>query len=302
MAQFLLRQLGSVFFTLLIVSGLSFYLIHWAPGGPYQQTLERLALSGEELSPAHLEMLSAQYGFDKPILYRYGTWLSKVLSLDFGESFLFKSPVVQVMAGRMATTAKYGLFALPICYLLAFVLSLFLVSKSWKIVQIVFLTFLLGLYVVPPVILALWFRYQMPILSDFGIVILYVLTHLTLMVLLFRGALLQEMGKPYNDVARSKGLSRLQVSVYHQLPNSLIPIVTSLSYSLLAFFAGSLFIESVFSIQGLGQLSFLAAQARDYNLMMGIVLLLSALFVVSRALSQILYWWVDPRLRRVENE
>jgi ABC-type dipeptide/oligopeptide/nickel transport system permease component len=116
------------------------------------------------------------------------------------------------------------------------------------------------------------------------------------MVLLFRGSLMQQASAEYAKTARAKGLSEVQVIFRHTLRNAMIPIVTSLSYSVVAFFSGALFLEIVFEIDGLGMLSYKSALARDYNLTMGIVLVLSILFVLSRWVSDLAYGVIDPRM------
>jgi len=298
MIRFVSLQISKLLLTLFFICLISFVLIHLAPGGPLHQMLAlQFQMGVEDLSPKHLDFLRSQYGFDQPVLTRFAGWLSQLIQLNLGDSFLFKKPVLRVIKSHFLTTAAYGAVALPVCYGLYFLLGFFFISKKALALQAVVNVILLGIYTVPAVILALFVRYHLPGPDELLILLLYVLTQLTLMVLLFRGALYEEITQPYVAVARSKGLSWLQAVWRHSLPNALIPIITSLSYSFLGFFAGSLFIETVFSIQGLGQLSYLAAQARDYNLMMGIVLLLSFLFVFTRFISQWLYWLSDPRLR-----
>ncbi|MEO0334921.1 MAG: ABC transporter permease [Pseudomonadota bacterium] len=305
MNRYLLIRTALILPTLLGVSLVTFALIHAAPGGPLERAVTRMLqdpmiADQAQLTPAILENLRSHYQFDKPLLDRYLSWLSRISQWNLGESDLYRRPVSEVMGPRLWRSAVYGFWALPTCYLLAFFWSLVHLScrKEW-VRGVSILTSAL-LYCLPPLVLALGLKYVLGSGTFFVVVLGYVLSHLAMMVLLFRGALLEESEKEYVKVAKAKGLSDSEVVRSHTLRNALIPIVTSLSYSVMAFFSGALFLEVVFQIDGLGMLSYKAALARDYNLMMGIIILVACLFVVARWISDLLFLVVDPRLRRAQ--
>ncbi|NQZ00323.1 MAG: ABC transporter permease [Bdellovibrionales bacterium] len=306
MTRYFLFRTALLIPTLLGISFVTFVLIHAAPGGPFEIALARLQRgagieSQVNVSPAVISRLRNFYQLDKPITERYWQWLSKVATLRLGQSELYQAPVLEVVWARFLRSSKYAIWALPLCYLLAFIWSCLHLLRLKDAGQIMSSTLLAVLYCLPPLVLALALKYTLGSTSFVVVVIGYVLSHLAMMVLLFRGALLAEQGSEYARVAKSKGLSSAQVLLKHTLRNALIPIITSLSYSVVAFFSGALFLEVIFQIDGLGMLSYKAALARDYNLMMGIVLLVSSLFVIARWVSDILYGFADPRIR-VSNE
>lgn len=300
MTRYILVRTFLVLPTLIGISLISFLLIHAAPGGPFEVALTRLQqnpVAGEQIPAELISSLKAQYGFEKPLLERYWGWLAKIGRLDLGESQLYRESVTRVIWPRFLRSALYAAWALPICYLFAFLWSvnhITLFSRRMKSLSS-FLTALL--FCLPPLILALSLKYIFGPGSFSTVVSGYVLSHLAMMALLFRGSLLNEHRAHYADVARAKGLSERQVIVKHTLKNAAIPIVTSLSYSVVAFFTGALFLEVVFKIDGLGMLSYKSALSRDHSLMMGIVLVVSTLFVLARWVSDLLYGLIDPRVR-----
>jgi microcin C transport system permease protein len=301
MTRYLILRTLLIAPTILGVSLVTFVLIHAAPGGPFEVAVSRLQrdplLSAQnQLSPKIIANLKNQYGFDKPIYERYCQWLLKILKLDLGESELYQAPVTEVVLPRLQRSAMYALWSLPLCYLLAFLWSLIHVVTQSAILRGISSFSSALQYCLPPLILALALKYVF-VSSSFVLVIAgYVLSHLAMMVLLFRGSLMQQASAEYAKTARAKGLSEVQVIFRHTLRNAMIPIVTSLSYSVVAFFSGALFLEIVFEIDGLGMLSYKSALARDYNLTMGIVLVLSILFVLSRWVSDLAYGVIDPRM------
>lgn len=314
-----------------------FVIINLAPGSPIEQKLQAIRYSGGESTGAQsstnmsvsnevIEAMKKQYGFDRPILERYGIWLANIARLDFGESFTFEEPVLDVIVSKFPVSLQFGIASFLITYLVCIPLGVFQAVRIGSRVEALISFLLLVLYSVPSVMLAIllivffaggsflqWFPVG-ELYSDnydslsFGNqikdrihhfilpLLCYLLGGFTVLTKLMRDSMLEVIHLDYIRTARAKGLAENVVVFKHALRNALIPIATGFSSFLGVFFAGSLIIEQIFQLDGMGLLGYKALLSRDYNLLMGLIFIQAMLLLFGRLLSDLLYVWIDPRI------
>ncbi|MDA8793746.1 ABC transporter permease subunit [Bacteriovoracaceae bacterium] len=338
--KYLLKRLLIMLPTLFGVTIIVFMIINLAPGGPIEQKIQQLRFSGSAddsgastqssgtstVSKEVLEALKRQYGFDKPIHTRYLIWLKNLATLDFGESFTYEEPVLDVIISKFPVSMQFGIISLILSYLISVPLGIFKAVKNGSSFDIVTSFILFVMYSIPSFMLAILlivflsggsFLDIFPIgglysdmymdLSFFGKIadrihhfilplFCYCLGSFTTLTILMKNSLLDEIKKDYIRTARAKGLNEKAVYMTHALRNALIPIVTGLGSFLSVFFAGSLLLEKIFQLDGIGLLSYNSILSRDYNVIMGLVFIQSFLFLIGNILSDIAYVFVDPRI------
>lgn len=281
---------------------------------------------GATVSQEILDALKKQYGFDKPVHVRYWIWLKNLASFDFGESFTYEEDVVDVIMSKFPVSLQFGLISLILSYLISIPLGVYKAVKGGSKFDYMTSFVLFVAYAVPGFMLGILlivyfsggsFLDIFPIgglYSDFydemnsweKIVdrvyhfilptICYTIGSYTTLTFLMKNSLLEEMQKDYVRTAKAKGLSDKIVYLKHALRNALIPIVTGIGGFLGIFFAGSLLIEKVFQLDGIGLLGFNSILSRDYNVIMGLVFIQAALMLIGNIISDIAYVIVDPRI------
>ena len=316
MTGYIIRRLIGLFLVLLAVSVIVFFLMNAVPGGPFQ--LGERGLSG----PA-LENMLRKYGMDKPVTERYWNYLTSTLQLDFGNSFTIAgNPAVRDVIGRTwPVTIHVGIYTIGLAFGVGFILGLIAAyyRNSW-IDNIVTLTATMGI-TLPNFIIATWllliFGYQIgwgnpskwiipplfgqgPALlsSDYFLpVITYALAPMALVARYTRSSVAEALGADFIRTARAKGLSERRILFGHVLRNALIPMVTILLPQIPNILTGSLFIEVTYGIPGLGKFFITSIFARDYPMIMGLVLLVAFFWGLTYLLTDILYTMIDPRVR-----
>lgn len=333
MLVYILRRLLLAIPTFLGITLLTFLIINAAPGGPIEQKLQQIRMGGGGdggssvvISQEILDNLSKQYGFDKPVYERYWIWLKNIARLDFGESFTYQEPVIDVITQKFPVSLSFGLASLFLTYLVCIPLgvkkAINVGSRFDHISGIV----LYGLYSVPVlvsgILLIVWFaggsHFDLfPIgnlysddydtLSTWGKftdrihhfilpLTCYMLGNFTELTMLVRSSMLDVTKSDYIRTARSKGLADNIVYFKHALRNALIPVATGLGGFLRVFLAGSLIIERIFNLDGIGLLSYNSILSRDYNVIMGITFISALLLLAGNIISDIIYVLVDPRI------
>ncbi|AGH96451.1 ABC transporter permease subunit [Pseudobdellovibrio exovorus] len=333
MLVYILRRLLLAIPTFLGITLLTFLIINAAPGGPIEQKLQQIRMGGGGdggssvvISQEILDNLSKQYGFDKPVYERYWIWLKNISRLDFGESFTYQEPVIDVITQKFPVSLSFGLASLFLTYLVCIPLgvkkAINVGSRFDHISGIV----LYGLYSVPVlvsgILLIVWFaggsHFDLfPIgnlysddydtLSTWGKftdrihhfilpLTCYMLGNFTELTMLVRSSMLDVTKSDYIRTARSKGLADNVVYFKHALRNALIPVATGLGGFLRVFLAGSLIIERIFNLDGIGLLSYNSILSRDYNVIMGITFISALLLLAGNIISDIIYVLVDPRI------
>ena len=273
-----------------------------------------------------LDSLKKQYGFDKSLSERYWIWLKNLATLDFGESFVYEEDVLDVIKSKFPVSLQFGIAALILSYLISIPLGVLKAVKHGSKFDSISSFILFFFYSIPPFMLAILlivflaggsFLDIFPIgglYSDFYDemgsfdrildrihhfvlpLICYTIGSYTTLTILMKNSIMDEIQKDYIRTARAKGVKERVVYLKHALRNALIPIVTGLGGFLSVFFAGSLLLETIFQLDGMGLLGYQSILSRDYNVIMGLVVIQSFLMLVGQILSDIAYVVVDPRI------
>lgn len=335
MAAFILRRLLLVIPTFFGITLLAFVLINLAPGSPLEQRIYELRAGGVDggassataaLSEESLAALKKQYGFDQPILIRYLGWLGKIFRLDFGESFVYDRPALEVIGAKLPVSLQFGIFSLLLTYLVCIPLGIAKAVRAGSLFDAVSGIALYFAYAVPPLIVALalitlfgggshfdWFPIGLAQSDDYDALTFagkiadlawhfalpltcYVLGGFAELTVLTRNSMLEVIKQDYIRVARAKGMTERRILYKHALRNGFIPLATGLGAFVHIFLAGSLIIERVFQLDGIGLLSYRSIVGRDYNVLMALVFLSAILLMVGRLASDLLLAAVDPRI------
>jgi len=273
-----------------------------------------------------LAALKKQYGFDKPMLTRYWIWVKNIATLDFGDSFSTEEPVTTLIASKFPVSLQFGVISLFLTYLVCIPLGIAKAVRDGTHFDMSTSVVLMFMYSVPPLILGILLRVYLaggqfvdwfPLgdlysdnyydLSFWGKVAdrihhfvlplaCYIIGNFTVITFLMKNSLLEEIKLDYVRTARAKGLDERTVIYKHALRNALIPIATGLSSFLAVFFAGSIIIEQIFNLDGIGLLGYKAALSRDYNVLMALIFFQAVISLVGRLLSDLTYVVIDPRI------
>jgi microcin C transport system permease protein len=335
---YLIRRLLLMIPTFIGITLLTFLVINMAPGSPIEQKLQAIRfgsnMGGGEggggkvhetgVSQEVIEALKKQYGFDKPVHVRYWIWLKNIAHLDFGESFTYQEPVIDVITSKFPVSMQFGLTSLFLTYLVCIPLGMRMAMKAGTGFDRVVGLALNFTYAVPPLVLGIflitifagkldWF----PIgslkadnydeLSTWGQIldrvhhfilplICYMIGGFTQLSYLMRNSMLEVVKSDYVRTARAKGVSERVVLYKHALRNALIALVPGIAGFFGVFLTGSLIIERMFNLDGMGLLSYQSLIVRDYNVIMGITFISSIILVVGRVFSDIVYVLIDPRI------
>jgi microcin C transport system permease protein len=281
---------------------------------------------GQGVDPKRIEQIKALYGFDKPAHERFIQMLGQFLRFDLGKSFFQNKPVSQLVWEKLPVSISLGLWTFFISYLVAVPLGIAKAVRAGSTFDLVTSLLILVGYAIPGFVLGVvllvvfggqlqWFPLRGLVSSNFaelswGAKVVDYLWHIALPVtamvvgsfavtaILTKNAFLEEIRKQYVLTARAKGLSQNQVLYKHVLRNALIPIVTGFPAAFIgAFFTGSLLIETLFSLDGLGLLSYESVIRRDYPVVLGTLYLFTLIGLVTKLVSDLCYVWVDPRVR-----
>ncbi len=304
MPAYLISRLLMAVWVIFGVTSLVFFLIHWVPGDPVEIML------GESASGADREALRSALGLDRPLLEQWRSFLGGVVSLDLNNSLYYRRPVIELLDARYAATAWLALVALAIALLIAIPMGVMAAQhqgSAWdkgamgfSLLGVSIPNFWLGPLLVLVFSLGLgWF----PVSGRDGVlsVVLPALTLGTALAAVLsrmvRSSLLEVLGEDYIRTARAKGLSTLRVLTRHGLRNAWLPILTLLGMQLGALLGGAVVTETVFNWPGVGSLLIESIQRRDYPVVQGCVLLISLSYVVINLVTDLVYAWVDPRIR-----
>lgn len=304
MARYVLGRLFSLVFVLFVVSLVAFLLMHAVPGGPFDITERRLP---EATRQAQLE----KYGLDKPILVQYVRYIWAVMHLDFGIPFQSPTETVTGLISRAwPVTIRIGIPTILVSYTAGTFLGFVAAVRQNSLLDY-FVTTLstLGL-TVPSFVIATWlillFSIRWDVLPAGGWgkpenyvlpVFAYSLAPMALVARYTRVSLLEAMHADYVRTARAKGLGERRVMLVHVARNAMIPFVTVLLPEIPNILTGSIFIESIFRIPGLGRFFVTSTLSRDYPMILALVILIALLWGFTYLLTDILYTVLDPRIR-----
>ena len=318
----MLRTLGartlSGLVLVLAVVVLNFMLLHLAPGDAVDAFVAEGGASNEIV-----EAVRVQYGLDRPVHVQLLRYVQNVVQLDFGYSFHFRKPVLDVISAQLPATIMLGLSALLLSSLFGTALGVIAALRPRHATShAVTVISLLG-YATPTfwfgMIVLMVFAYWVPLFPAYGLtsvppprepfaLALDVAYHLalpsvTLTVLflasisrLARASMLDALGADYVRTAEAKGLSRFSVIYKHALRNAAMPIVTMIGLQLGHLLSGAVLVETVFSLPGIGPLLFESVLRRDYPVMLGILLISAFMVIVANIATDLVYRLIDPRI------
>ena len=304
MARYILGRLLGLVFVLFAVSLITFFMTRAVPGDPF-------AAGERQLPEATRIARAAKYGFDQPLIVQYGKYVWNVLHGDLGVPF--QSPtqtVVDLIKQTWPITLRIGALTLLISYPLGIALGLLAALKRNTWVDY-FITFgsTLGM-VLPNFVVAIWlilvFSVSLDWLPSGGWgtpqhlilpVVAYSLLPTSLVARYTRVSLLETMGADHVRTARAKGLSSRSVMTWHVARNALIPFVTVMLPEIPNILTGSIFIEQIFRVPGLGRFFVTSTLTRDYPMILALVLLVAVVWGITYLATDLLYTLLDPRIR-----
>lgn len=303
MLAYMIKRLGLAILVALTVSIIAFLLLNLA-GDP------AAAMAGEGARQADIEMIRHAYGLDRPLTVQYGDWLWKMLHGDFGMSIYFKTAVGPLIFEKLRTTVLLGLLAL--CFSLLISVPLGVLAALYKNSLIDRLCLAIAVFgqALPSfffaLLLIMLFAVTWRILpvSGSGTWQNFVLPAIALgyyvapaFMRLIRAGMIEVLGADYIRTARAKGLPARSIIFKHALRNAIIPVVALAAVQLGYLLGGSVVIETIFALDGLGYLAFQSITYKDYPVMQVIVLILSVIYVLLTLASDIANAWLDPRIR-----
>jgi len=283
---------------------LVFALIHLVPGDPVEVML------GESAQPADKEALREALGLNQPVHLQLLDYLARLVRLDLGTSIYSRRPILDILLERIPATIELGIAALWVATFLALPLGILAAMHRNTLLDFGAMGFALvgvsipNFWMGPMLILvgALWLGW-FPVSGREGFMSL-VLPALTLgtamaaiLSRMIRSALLEVITEEFIRTARAKGLTEWRVIAHHGLRNALLPVITLLGLQLGALLGGAIITETVFSWPGIGLLVVEAIQRRDYPVVQATVLFISLSYVLVNLLTDLLYAWIDPRVR-----
>lgn len=331
MTQYVIKRILLFIPTLVAITLITFAISHLAPGDP---TELKVGVSQESMRADEKSQLNQQakeyykqkWGLDKPIYVQYGIWLWNMIRGDFGNSFVDNRPVMGKIVERLPVSMPIILFSVMLQYLIAIPVGIYSAARQYSFGDRATTVLLFILYSLPTFWIAtmsIVFLANVEYLKifptsglttlgsdswSFGERLWDRIWHLILPVACFtyptfaflsrqmRSSMLEVIRQDYIRTARAKGLKERTVVLKHALKNSLIPIITLFANVFPALVGGSVIIETIFSIPGIGQLAFQAIVARDYPLVMAELVLAAFLTIVGLLVMDILYAFVDPRI------
>ncbi|VAX22101.1 Oligopeptide transport system permease protein OppB (TC 3.A.1.5.1) [hydrothermal vent metagenome] len=321
MYAYIIRRLLLIIPMMIGITLISFFIIHLAPGDPTGMMTDL----NPNVSPEAIKKMRAMYNLDEPLHTQYFLWLKKVAVLDLGDSLSMDArPVLDKIMERIPVTLLINVLSMVIILILSIPIGILSATKQYSFFDRATTIFVFIGFAMPTFWLALllmivtgvwndWFpisglvSFNHDQLSPWGKFLDYA-HHLTMPVLMSgltglaglsrftRQSMLEVTRQDYVTTARSKGLPERTVIYKHSLKNALLPIVTILGLSIPSLIGGSVIFESIYSIPGMGQLFFQSVMARDYTLVMGVLVIGSFLTLIAILISDIAYAMVDPRI------
>ena len=303
MAAYILKRLGLALLVALAVSVIAFGLLRLS-GDP------AIAIAGEGARSEDIELVRKTYGFDRPLPVQYADWLSRTLRGDLGESIYFKTAAGPLILSKLGTTLILGLASLMLALLISIPLGV--MAAIWRnslidrlclatavigqalpnffFALLLIMLFAIGLRWLPVSGSGTWLHFVMPTIA-LGYYIAPAFMRL------IRAGMIEVLESDYIRTARAKGLPARSVIFKHALRNAVVPVVALAAVQLGFLLGGSVVIETLFALDGLGYLAYQSINTKDFPVMQNIVLLLSVIYVVLTLAADIANAWLDPRIR-----
>ena len=302
MTKYVLKRLCYMFVSLFIVITITFFLMKLMPGSPFNDT---------KLNAQQKEILDEKYGLNDPVALQYVNYLKNVVTGDFGNSFQYHNmPVWDLVKPRLIPSMEMGITAMVIGVVLGLVLGVAAATKQNTWVDYTTTIISVIAVSVPSFVLAVLLQYVFAVKLEwfpvagwegFSTAILPSLalsaTVLATVARYIRAEMIEVLSSDYILLARAKGNSTLKVLFGHALRNALIPIITIIVPMLAGILTGTLTIENIFGVPGLGDQFVRSITTNDFSVIMATTILFSTLFIVSIFIVDILYGVIDPRIR-----
>ncbi len=301
LAWYIVKRVFLAIFTVFLIITITFFVMRAIPGGPF--------LSEKSPSPEVMAALEAKYGLDKPLFEQYVTYLKDLLHGDFGPSIKNRGrQVIDLILEGFSISAKNGLIAACCAIIVGLTLGAIAAVFHNKWIDKLIMVLTSALVAMPSFVIAtillLLFCITWPIFPangnmEGGLVLpiislaLYPMSYITRLT---RSSMLDVMGQDYIRTARAKGVSNIKVIFKHALKNAVTPVITYVGPMIAFILTGSLVVEKVFAVPGLGDYFFSSITNRDYPMVMGTTIFLATLMVIMTLLSDICYKIFDPRV------
>lgn len=300
--NYVLKRVLLALLTIWIVITVTFFVMHAVPGGPF--------VGEKAISEAAEAALKAKYGMDKPIVEQYLTYLKDVATkFDFGPSLKQRGRmVIDIISDGMKTSAKLGVFAAAIALVSGTVLGSVAALRRNKFIDRLIMVMTTAFVSMPSFVMGtfmlLLFAVYLMVLpangAEAGGLVLPVITlslsPMANITRLTRSSMLDVLGQDYIRTAKAKGVPGVKIIFSHALKNALIPVITYFGPMLAYIVTGSLVVEQIFAVPGIGRSFVSSIINRDYTLIMGTTIVLSILIVIMNLVSDILYKVIDPRI------
>lgn len=303
MLQYTLKRLALALLVALSVSIIAFLLVRLSGD-------VATAIAGEAASQADIEAVRLKYGLDRPLPVQYLEWFGNIIRGDLGESLYFQTPAKDVILERLPTTLILGLLALLFALVVAIPLGILAALRPNSWIDRVCLTIAVLGQAMP----TFWFAFLMMIF--FGVTMRwlpisgtetwahFVMPSIALgyyatpaIMRLTRAGMLDVLSSDYVRTARAKGLNTRTVLLKHAFRNAVIPVVSLTAVQLGFMLGGSIVIESIFTMHGVGHLALLSVERADFPVVQGIVLILAVIYIALTLFADLLNGWLDPRIR-----
>lgn len=312
------RIVQAVPIVILIMMG-SFLLLKLAPG----DTVDALVGDMGGADPAFVARLRAEYGLDESVIVQLWRYMVKLAQLDFGWSYVYEQPVLTVLMSRLGNTMLLMVSSLAVAFTFGIALGAFAARRVYSLTDNVISTLGLVFYAMPSFFLSLlmilvfsvklgWFPVggirtigafntgwadvvdvaRHLVMPTAALSLIYLAFYMRLM----RTSVLEVMDMDFVRTARAKGAGQSRLMFHHIMRNALLPVVTLLGLQFSTVLGGSVVIETIFSLPGLGQLAYTSVIKRDLNMLMGIIALSSIIVVIVNVLTDLVYAWLDPRI------
>jgi len=319
LARYLARRLGQAAITLVAIVVLNFVILHLAPG----DAIDVLAGEAGGADAEFIAQLRRAYGLDQPIYVQMAQYLWNVAQLNFGFSFRNNVSVLELIMSRLPATLLLMLASIIVSFTLGVLLGVFAARRVNTFADNAVSVLALLCYATPlfwfGLMAIVLFTVKLDLLPGNGMYTIaanynwfeaaldvgrhlilpatsLALFHMAVYTRLMRASMLEIYGLDYIRTARAKGLSQRRIAFRHVLPNAILPMVTMLGLQIGALLGGAVLVETVFGWPGLGRLAFDAILQRDHNLLIGILLIGSALVIVANIVTDLVYAWLDPRI------
>lgn len=301
MVRYVVKRVLLAILTILIICAITFFAMHAVPGGPFN--------SEKALDPITVQALEERYGLDKPVVVQFFNWMKGILTGDFGVSLKNGREISDIIGESFPISARLGLMAMGLAIVLGVVFGSIAALMRNKLPDRIIVFFSTLFTAVPSFVLAtllllvfcIWLKwipvwdanspnYILPVIA----LAAYPMAYITR---LSKTSMLDALGQDYIRTARSKGVSRVKMIFKHALRNSMIPVITYVGPQIAYIITGSMVVETIFTVGGIGSKFITAINDRDYTMIMATTVFLATIMVIANLLCDLLYKAVDPRIK-----